>query len=84
MVASHVPGPVARIDRNLRYRFANHHYKHFFGGSYDQVTGHPMPEVLGDDLFQQVEPFTRRALAGEHVTFDSVFWSPDDKAAIFS
>jgi signal transduction histidine kinase/CheY-like chemotaxis protein len=38
---------------------------------------------LGDDLFQQVEPFTRRALAGEHVTFDSVYWSPDDKACHF-
>ncbi len=83
MVASHVPGPVARIDRNLRYRFANHHYQHFFGRSHDQVIGHLMPEVLGDDLFQQVEPFTRRALAGEKVTFDSVYWSPDDKACHF-
>lgn len=83
LIANHVPGPVARIDRNLRYLFANNHYEHFCGRSHDQVIGHPMPEVLGDDLFQQVEPFTRRALAGEHVTFDSVFWSPDDKACHF-
>ena len=83
MVASHVPGPVARIDRNLCYQFANNHYQHFFGRSHDQVIGHLMPEVLGDDLFQQVEPFTGRALAGEKVTFDSVYWSPDDKACHF-
>ena len=83
MVASHVPGPVARIDRNLCYQFANNHYQHFFGRSHDQVIGHLMPEVLGDDLFQQVKPFTRRALAGEKVTFDSVYWSPDDKACHF-
>ena len=83
LIANHVPGPVARIDRNLRYLFANNHYEHFCGRSHDQVIGHPMPEVLGDDLFQQVEPFTRRALAGEKVTFDSVYWSPDDKACHF-
>ena len=80
LIANHVPGPVARIDRNLCYQFANNHYQHFFGRSHDQVIGHPMPEVLGDDLFQQVEPFTGRALAGEHVTFESAYPSPDGKA----
>jgi PAS domain S-box-containing protein len=79
LVANHVPGPVSRIDRNLRYLFANNHYQQFFGKSHDQVIGHQMIEVLGADLFRQVEPYVHRALAGEKVTFESVYWSPEGK-----
>lgn len=80
LVANHVPGPVSRVDRNLRYLFANNHYQQFFGKSPDQVIGHQMVEVLGADLFSQVEPYTHRALAGEKVTFESVYWSAEGKA----
>ena len=83
LVANHATGPVARIDRNLFYRFANDRYQHFFGRSNGQVIGHAMPEVLGNDLFQQVEPFTRRALAGEKVAFESDYWPSNDKACHF-
>jgi two-component system cell cycle sensor histidine kinase/response regulator CckA len=79
LVANHVPGPVSRIDRNLRYLFANNHYQQFFGKSHDQVIGHQMIEVLGADLFRQVEPYVHRALAGEKVTFESVYWSLEGK-----
>ena len=77
LVANHVPGPVARIDLKLRYVFANQHYEHFFGRTADQVLGHHMSDVLGEDLFRQVEPYIHRVLAGEQVTFESVFHSPD-------
>lgn len=80
LVANHVPGPVARIDRDLRYVFANDHYQQFFGKSQEQVIGHTMMEVLGADLFHQVKPYIHRALAGEKVTFESVYWSPEGKA----
>jgi len=80
LVANHVPGPVSRIDRNLRYLFANNHYQQFFGKSHEQVIGHQMIEVLGEDLFCQVQPYVHRALAGEKVTFESVYWSQEGKA----
>ena len=80
LVANHVPGPVARIDKNLRYLFANNHYQQFFGKSQEQVIGHQMHEILGADLFHQVEPYIYRALAGEKVTFESVYRSPEGKA----
>ncbi|MFN8709436.1 MAG: PAS domain S-box protein, partial [Planctomyces sp.] len=73
LVANHVPGPVARIDRDLRYLFANNHYEKFFGKTLDQVIGHRMPDVLGADLFQRVETHVVSALAGEQVTFESTF-----------
>ena len=79
LVANHVPGPVARIDRNLCYLFANNHYQQFFGKSHEQVIGQQMIDVLGNDLFQRVKPSIHRALAGEKVTFESAYQSPDGK-----
>ncbi len=76
LVANHVPGPVARIDRDLCYRFANDRYEQFLGRPTEQVIGHRMPEVLGADLFQRVEPHARRALNGEHVSFESTYQHP--------
>jgi two-component system cell cycle sensor histidine kinase/response regulator CckA len=79
LVADHVPGLVARIDKNLRYRFANNHYQRYLGRSHEQVIGQTMTDVLGTDLFQRVEPHTRRALAGEQVTFESFYRFPDGR-----
>lgn len=73
LVANNVPGPVARIDKDLRYLFANKHYETFFGRSAEQVLGLRVPDVMGADLFQQAEPYILRALAGERVTFEYVY-----------
>ncbi len=79
LVANHVPGPVARIDKDLYYLFANKHYGKIFGRSNEQVVGHRVPDVLGVELFQQVEPYIRRVLAGEQVTFVFVYRAPEGK-----
>lgn len=79
LVANNVPGPVARIDKNLCYRFANTHYEKFFGRSNEQVVGQRVPDVLGAELFQQAEPHIRRVLTGEQVTYVYVYRAPEDK-----
>lgn len=79
LVANNVPGPVARIDKDLRYRFANKHYEKFFGRSNEQVVGQRVPDVLGAELFQQAEPHIRRVLAGEQVTYVYVYRSSEGK-----
>lgn len=79
LVANNVPGPVARIDKDLCYLFANNHYEKFFGRSNEQVVGQRVPDVLGADLFQQAEPRIRRVLAGEQVTYVYVYRAPEDK-----
>lgn len=71
LVANHVPGPVSRVDRNLRYLFANDHYESYLGLSRGDVIGKRISDVLGPELFQTAEPYAKRALAGEHVTYES-------------
>ncbi len=56
LVANHVPGPVARIDRNLRYLFVNKHYETYFGKSMEQVIGQRKPDVLGLIFFGRRSP----------------------------
>lgn len=76
LITNKVPGPVSRVDRNLRYRFVNDQYEVTLGKRRDEVLGALMPEVLGPDLFRQAEPNIRRALGGEHVTFETRYVAP--------
>lgn len=71
LVANNVPGPVSRVDQDLRYLFANEYYEIYFGKTSEQILGKCMPDVIGHELWQRVEGPVRRALAGEAVTFES-------------
>ena len=71
LVINSMPGPVSRIDRDLRYTFANDQYEKLFGLRAEDVVGRTMPEVIGQERFERVQPFVQRALAGEKVSFES-------------
>lgn len=76
LITNKVPGPVSRVDRNLRYLFVNDHYEVTLGRRREEVLGASMPEILGPDLFRQAEPNIRRALRGEQVTFETRSTAP--------
>ncbi len=69
-----VPALVAYIDRNGIYRVNNHAYELWFGRRHEEITGHPVREILGDDAWVKIEPRLKRALAGEQVHYDD--WVP--------
>ena len=76
LVTNSLPGPVSRVDRELRYLFVNRRYEEAFGRPSAEVIGKRMPEVIGAELFAQVAPHVARVLAGETVVFESTFMSP--------
>ncbi len=71
LITNNIPGPVSRVDRDLRYRFVNDHYERIFGRPSASVVGRTMPEIMSPELFQHVEPYVQRVLAGETVAFES-------------
>lgn len=71
LITNRVPGPVSRVDRELRYRFVNDHYLRSFGRSRSEIIGRHMPEILGPEMFRRLEPHVRRVLAGEAVVFEN-------------
>ncbi len=76
-VIDQMPGLVGYWDTNLRCRFANKSYEDWFGRSRQQILQISSRDLLGDDLFQQSEPFIRGALRGESQTMERTITKPD-------
>lgn len=75
LVTDHVPAMVCRVDRELRYTFVNRAYQEFFHRPESEFVGHPVQEVLGEDLFSEVEHRIQAALQGVPQDFEAVFRS---------
>ena len=70
-VADVLPMRVAYIDADERYRFNNLAYERGFGRPREEIYGQTVHGLLGDAAYQSIEPYIRRALRGEAVTFQS-------------
>jgi diguanylate cyclase (GGDEF)-like protein/PAS domain S-box-containing protein len=66
-IADNVPAFVSYIDRDERYTFANAHILRRHPG--ENLIGRTMREVRGPEVYAKIEPWVRRALNGEAVTF---------------
>ncbi len=73
LVMNTLPGLIAYVDRDLRYRFANARHAEWFGLSGDELTGRTVQEVLGEELFHLIKPHLERALAGERVVYEHTY-----------
>jgi PAS domain S-box-containing protein len=81
LVANNVPGPLSRVDRNLRYLFVNDMYQRIFGKQRSEIIGKTMKEVLPPELYKYVLPYISKALNGEKVTFEtnSLIWTDEEQ-----
>lgn len=66
-IADNVPALVSYIDRDERYTFANAHILRRHPG--ETLIGRTIADVRGPDVYAVIEPWVRRALDGEAVTF---------------
>ena len=76
-MADVLPMRVAYIDAEERYRFNNLAYERGFGRPRQEIYGQTVHALLGDAAYQSVEPYIRRALRGESVTFQSEMTNSD-------
>ena len=70
LITDTIPAHVAYFDASWTYRYANKRYAEWFGWTSQGMVDRPIPEVIGDTLFRQVEPHVRAALAGQEVTYE--------------
>ena len=80
LIANAVPAMIAYVDREERYRFHNRAFEQWIGLGGGQISGHTTSEVLGADTYRFVEPYIRRALAGETVHYERRQVSHDGRA----
>jgi PAS domain S-box-containing protein len=71
MIADALPGPVARVARDGRYRFVNAALLRWFGVQPEDVLGRTQRELLGDEAMAFLRPYLERVHAGQAVVFDT-------------
>lgn len=76
-MVSESPILMSMVDREYVYRRINNAYLHTWERSHDQIVGHHVATILGQDQFEAiVKPCLDRALAGETVKYGAWFVTP--------
>jgi diguanylate cyclase (GGDEF)-like protein/PAS domain S-box-containing protein len=72
-ITDNLPALVSHVDASLRYTFVNAQVRALHGNA--ELVGQLMADVRGIEDFKMVEPYVRRVLAGEAVTFEKTGYS---------
>ena len=81
-IADNVPANIGYWNRELRCEFANQPYRQPFGLGARAIIGMSMRDLLGDALFESIEPHALLALGGQAQRFERVFTQADGTQAL--
>ena len=70
VITNAVPALIARVGKDLRYRFANETYREWFGRPPESLIGHTLLEVMGPNGYEAVREHVERALGGAEVKYE--------------
>ena len=76
-IADNVPGLIAYIGTDERYRFVNAAFEAWFCRSRDQIIGGTALDLIGEDEHARLSGYRQQALAGEAVSYETDFAYPD-------
>ncbi|MGL5001711.1 MAG: PAS domain-containing protein, partial [Casimicrobium sp.] len=62
--------PIVRVAPDMTVLYCNTPYAQFAGKKTEEIVGRQLSSFLGDEAAALIEPYSRRALAGESVVFD--------------
>ena len=77
LVIDALPVLVGYIDQDKRFRLSNELYGEWFDRPASEIEGRLLAEVIGEDVYRQIEPQVELALAGERVSYDRNMTFPD-------
>ena len=78
--AENIPGPIAVVDRDFRYLFANKMFQRSRGTSLEKIVGRRVDEVLGaHDAKEFYEPYAERLRQGETCTHERLVAPPGEE-----
>jgi diguanylate cyclase (GGDEF)-like protein/PAS domain S-box-containing protein len=72
LFADNIPAMTVSWDENLRCRFANKVFTEFFGLAVEDIIGKHMREVLGEEVYREIEGHIVQVLQGRPVTYHRV------------
>ncbi|HXZ50218.1 MAG TPA: PAS domain-containing protein [Usitatibacter sp.] len=75
--AENIPGPIAVVDAQFRYVFANKVFQRLRGVGLDEIVGRSVREVLGPEISRDYfDPFVERLMRGETCTYERLVGPP--------
>jgi len=77
LVTEAIPATVVVVGADGRYHFANGAFERYCGLPRDQIIGHTAVQVLGAAEVARRRPYMQRAFAGESVTFELDYATPE-------
>jgi PAS domain S-box-containing protein len=69
-VTDQMTAAVTRCSRDFRYLWVNPRYAEWLGRSMEEIVGNAIVDVVGPQAFAYLEPYFRRVLAGERVSYE--------------
>lgn len=70
LISDSVPALISYVDTERRYQICNRAYTTWFGLAREEVIGHHMWEVVGDEAWRAFQPHVDAAFAGLPVDFE--------------
>jgi len=83
LITDNVAGNIFYIDADYRYRFVNKSAEETFGLPREDIIGKRVSDIQDEAVTRQVLPYSKRALAGEEVTFELERSGPDGKQRFY-
>jgi diguanylate cyclase (GGDEF)-like protein/PAS domain S-box-containing protein len=80
LFADNVPAITVSWDENLRCRFANKVFTEFFGLALEDILGKHVREVLGEEVFREIEGHFVQGLQGRPVTYQRTHKLPNGES----
>ena len=81
LVTDNIPALVAYLSPGPVYRFANRRYAKWFDQTVSSIMGKPAKDVIGPELYAEIEPKIERAFAGNAVSYEYSRARPDGRLA---
>ena len=79
LFADNIPGPIAYLDRKLKYTFVNQAFANWVCRPQAEIYGKTPYEVMPHDVNAFLRPIIKRAMDGENVEYERIGASADGK-----
>ena len=79
LFADNIPGPIAYLDRKLKYTFVNQAFANWVCRPQAEIYGKTPYDVMPHDVNAFLRPIIKRALEGENVEYERIGASADGK-----
>ncbi|WP_096607857.1 AAA family ATPase [Calothrix sp. NIES-2100] len=82
LIADALPVLISYVDGNRCYQFINRTYEVWFNRSCNEILGNPVRQLLGEAVYQRVEPYINQVFEGQTVSLEAEIPFPLGKRCI--